>query len=145
MTYAQTVRYLKAQALAAGAGSFWHGKEAQKDINYNAPFPQVHLFLMPAPLNGANVTYPVRLCFYGKDEHENATDVTAQASPDNSLDIQDAMDLLSQKFLQALRDDEDEPFDVGEEVQRIPALRDGAQIGTGFFISFTLSARAAVC
>jgi hypothetical protein len=105
----------------------------------------VHLFLMPAPLNGANVTYPVRLCFYGKDEHENATDVTAQASPDNSLDIQDAMDLLSQKFLQALRDDEDEPFDVGEEVQRIPALRDGAQIGTGFFISFTLSARAAVC
>jgi hypothetical protein len=49
MTYAETVRYIKAHALAVGAGSFWHGKEAQQSINYNAPFPQAHLFLMPAP------------------------------------------------------------------------------------------------
>jgi hypothetical protein len=143
MTYAATVRYLKEQALAAGAGSFWHGKEAQKDINYNAAFPQVHLFLMPAPIDGPNVIYPVRLCFYGKDEHENSTEVTAEASADNSLDIQDAMDLLSQKFVAGLRDDDE--FEVSKDVQRIPALRDGAQIGTGFFISFTLSIRAAVC
>lgn len=145
MTYAATVRYLKTQALAAGAGSFWFGKEAQKDINYNAAFPQVHLFLMPAPLDGANVSYPVRLCFYGKDAHENGYDLASPATADESLDIQDAMDLLSQQFLAALREDEDSEFDVSNQVQRIPALREGAQIGTGFFISFTLTTRAAVC
>jgi hypothetical protein len=143
MTYAPTVRYLQTHALAVGAGSFWHGKEAQQNINYNAPFPQVHLFLMPAPLNGANVTYPVRLCFYGKDEHENALNLANESSADNSLKIQDAMDLLSQQFVGALRDDDE--FDVSEEVQRMPVLRDGAQIGTGFFVSFTLTIRAAVC
>jgi hypothetical protein len=137
MTYAQTVRYLKTQALAVGAGSFWHGKEAQKDINYDAPFPQAHLFLMPAPLKGYNVIYPVRMCFFGKDEHENGDNSEA------SLDIQDEQDLLTQQFVDALR--EDGKFDVSEDVQRLPALRDGSQIGTGFFISFTLTARAAVC
>jgi hypothetical protein len=145
MTYAATVRYLQTQALATGAASFWFGKEAQKNINYNAPFPQVHLFLMPAPLDGPNVSYPVRLCFYGKDEHENAANLADESQPDNSLDIQDAMDLLSQQFLQGLREDEDSDFDVSEQVQRIPALREGAGIGTGFFISFTLTTRAAVC
>ncbi|MDO7888162.1 hypothetical protein [Hymenobacter cheonanensis] len=145
MTYAPTVHYLKRIALATGAGSFWFGKEAQKDINYNAAFPQVHLFLMPAPLSGANVSYPVRLCFYGQDAQENALNLADQASPDNSLAIQDAMDLLSQQFVAALRDDEEEVFDVSDEVQRIPVLREGAQIGTGFFVSFTLTTRAAVC
>lgn len=145
MTYAATVRYLQAQALAAGAGSFWFGKEAQQSINYNAPFPQAHLFLMPAPLDGVNVTYPVRLCFYGKDEHENASNLANPATNAESLDIQDKMDLLSQQFVAALRDDEDSAFDVSPQVQRIPVLREGAQIGTGFFISFTLTTRAAVC
>jgi hypothetical protein len=137
MTYAQTVRYLKAQALAIGAGSFWHGKEAQQSINYNAQFPQAHLFLMPAPLDGDKVQYPVRMCWYGKDEHENS---------DNSeelLDIQDEQDRLTQEFIAALR--EDEQFDISETVQRIPVAREGAQIGTGFFISFVLTARAALC
>jgi hypothetical protein len=134
MTYAETVRYLKAQALAVGAGSFWHGKEAQQSINYNAQFPQAHLFLMPAPLDGDNVQYPVRMCWYGKDEHENG---------DNSeelLDIQEEQDRLTQEFISALR--EDGQFDVSEKVQRIPVAREGAQIGTGFFISFVLTAPA---
>lgn len=137
MTYAPTVRYLRDMALAAGAASFWHGKEAQQSINYNAPFPQAHLFLMPAPLNGPNVQYPVRMCWYGKDEHENAINSEVM------LAIQDEQDQLTQAFVQALRDDEQ--FDVSEEVQRIPVAREGAQIGTGFFISFVLTARALVC
>jgi hypothetical protein len=137
MTYAPTVSYLKEQALAAGAGSFWHGKEAQQSINYNAPFPQAHLFLMPAPLNGVNVQYPVRMCWYGKDEHENGDNT------DVLLQIQDEQDILTQLFIEALR--EDGQFDVSEEVQRIPVAREGAQIGTGFFISFVLSARASIC
>jgi hypothetical protein len=137
MTYAPTVRYLKEQALAAGAGSFWHGKEAQQSINYNAPFPQAHLFLMPAPLSGANVQYPVRMCWYGKDEHENGDNTDAM------LAIQDEQDILTQVFIEALR--EDGQFDVSAEVQRLPVAREGAQIGTGFFISFILTARASVC
>jgi hypothetical protein len=134
MTYAPTVRYLEAQALAAGAGSFWHGKEAQQAINYNAEFPQAHLFLMPAPLSGENVQYPVRMCWYGKDEHENGDNSAAM------LLIQDEQDQLTQAFIAALR--EDGQFDVSDQVQRIPVAREGAQIGTGFFISFTLTARA---
>jgi hypothetical protein len=137
MTYAATVRYLQAQALAAGAASFWHGKEAQKDINYNAEFPQAHLFLMPAPLTGDDVQYPVRMCFYGKDEHENGN------NSEEMLAIQEAMDLLTQEFIAALR--EDGEFDVSEQVQRIPVAREGAQVGTGFFISFVLTIQAAVC
>jgi hypothetical protein len=137
MTYAQTVRYLEKLALRAGAESFWHGKEAQQNINYNAPFPQAHLFLMPAPLSGDNVQYPVRMCWYGKDEHENGDNSEAM------LVIQDAMDLLTQEFIAALR--EDEEFDVSAQVQRLPVAREGAQIGTGFFISFVLTVQAAVC
>jgi hypothetical protein len=134
MTYAQTVRYLKQQALAVGAGSFWHGKEAQQSINYNAEFPQAHLFLMPAPLSGENVKYPIRMSWYGKDEHENGD------NSEEMLDIQDEQDILTQHFLAALR--EDGQFDVSEDVQRIPVAREGAQIGTGFFITFILTARA---
>lgn len=137
MTYAPTVKYLKEQALAAGAGSFWHGKEAQQSINYNAPFPQAHLFLMPAPLSGPNVQYPVRMCWYGKDEHENGD------NSEEMLAIQDEQDILTQAFIQAIRDDGE--FDVSDDVQRLPVAREGAQIGTGFFISFTLTARSLVC
>jgi hypothetical protein len=74
------------------------------------------------------------MSWYGKDEHENG---------DNSeelLDIQDEQDRLTQEFIAALR--EDGQFDVSKKVQRIPVAREGAQIGTGFFISFVLSGRA---
>lgn len=132
MTYAPTVALLEETALAVGAGSFWHGPKTNQNINYNAPFPQVHLFLMPAPTEGSVVRYQVVLCFYGKDEHENGND--------ESIQIQDEMDQLSQRFVLALREAED--VEVAERVDRAPVLREGSAIGTGFLCSFTLAAPA---
>jgi len=135
MTYADTVAYLEAQALGVGAASFWHGPQTNQDINYAEPFPQVDLYLLPAPLVGPNVVYQVNMSFNALDQHENG-------GPD-TLGLQGAMDVLSQQFIAALR--EDEQFDVSERVERAPQYRKGARVATGFFISFTLTARAAVC
>lgn len=132
MTYAPTVNYLREQALAAGAASFWHGKQQTQSINYNASFPQAHLFLLPAPLIGQLVAYEVRMAFYGPDELEG--------DGETALPIQDDMDRLSQAFVDRLR--EDARFDVSERIDRAPLLREGAQVGTGFFISFTLTGPA---
>lgn len=139
MTYKPTVDYLREQALEAGALSFWHGKQATQSINYNAEFPQAHLFLMPAPIVGANVEYQVVTCFYGKDELENDPNLAAGAA-NQSLAIQDEMDQLSQAFIRLLRESED--FDLSERIDRGPVLREGSQIGTGFLVSFTLTCRA---
>lgn len=142
MTYAPTVRYLEAQALEAGCASFWFGPQANQDINYNAPFPQALLFLMPAPLIGPNVSYQVLLQFVGNDQHENAANLADATAATQSLAIQDAMDVLSQQFLARLRDDEDALFDLPERIDRAPVLRKGSSIGTGFLLSFTLTGRA---
>lgn len=141
MTYAPTVRYLEATALAAGAKSFWFGAQAQQDINYNAAFPQALLFLLPAPLVGENVAYQVVLQFVGNDQHENAYNLAEPATAGESLAIQDKMDVLSQRFIGLLRD-EDSDFDLSERIDRAPVLRKGAGIGTGFVLSFTLTTRA---
>ena len=134
MTYAPTVALLAETAFAVGAGSFWHGKKTSEDINYNEPFPQVYLFLMPAPIVGEYVAYQVVMCFYGKDEHENGGD--------DSIQIQDSMDLLSQEFFAELR--EAVGVEVSNRLDRAPVLRQGAALGTGFLCSFTLTAKA-VC
>ncbi|GAA4362116.1 hypothetical protein GCM10023185_29730 [Hymenobacter saemangeumensis] len=141
MTYADTVKHLEAVALAVGAGSFWHGPKTNQNINYDAAFPQVHLFLLPAPLEGENVVYQPTLCFYGKDLHEHAANLVDEAAVGQSLDIQNAMDILSQQFINALR--EAGRFELSERIDRAPVLRKGSTIGTGFLCSFTLKAPAA--
>ena len=142
MTYAPTVNYLRDLAQQAGAASFWHGKQTAADINYNAPFPQAHLFLLPAPLIGTTVQYQVTIAFYGQDAHENAANLADEDAADQSLAIQEEMDMLSQQFVRLLRESED--FDCSERIDRVPVLRTGAGIGTGFVCSFTLTALA-VC
>lgn len=128
MTYAQIAAELKTLAEEAGAASFWHGKQTAADINYNAAFPQAHLFLMPSTLRGGYVVTRVNMCFYDKDTHES--------SNEEVLAIQDAMDVLSQQFVADLIES-----GIGEvgDVERTPTLRTGAGIGTGFFISFALT------
>ena len=128
MTYAQLVAYLEAQALEAGAATFWHGKKTALDINYNAAFPQAHLFLVPSTLRAGRVVHRLNLCFYGKDKHESSeAEVVA---------IQDAMDRLTQQFVGLLEEDGQGML---SDVERAPTVRQGAQIGTGYFISFTFS------
>jgi hypothetical protein len=143
MTYAQAVRYLETQAKAAGAASFWFGAQVNQDINYNAPFPQALLFLMPAPLVGANVQYQVTLQFVGNDQHEYAANLADPTVAGQSLDIQDEMDVLSQRFISGLK--EDDQFDLPERIDRGAVLRKGTSIGTGFLLSFTLTGRSLVC
>jgi hypothetical protein len=128
MTYAPTVQLLEDTAMATGAGSFFHGPKAQGNINYSEPFPQVHLLLMNAPIVGSAVRYEVVLYFVGKDEHENGSQ--------DSIQIQDAMDRLSQAFIAELR--EAGGVEVGDNIRRGPVMREGAAIGTGFVCSFTL-------
>lgn len=146
MTYAATVKHLKACALAAGAASFWFGPQTNQNINYDAAFPQAHLFLMPAPLVGENVAYQCTLCFYGKDAQENAANLLPDAPAPTaeevgqSLAIQGAMDQLTQRFVFHLRDAEQ--FDVSERIERTPVLRKGSGIGTGFVVQLTLTAPA---
>lgn len=130
MTHSQIVAFLKAQALEAGAASFWEGKKAAANINYDAPFPQAHLFLMPSRLKGDTITTQVAMCFYGKDEHEHGSD--------ESVGIQSEMDLLTQAF-HGLFAEADEVELLDGTMERAPVLRAGAAIGTGYFVNFTLT------
>lgn len=132
MTHSEIVAYLEAQATAAGAASFWHGKQAQADINYNAKFPQAHLFLMPSRIKGNAIQTQVAMCFYGKDSHEGGSV--------DSIFIQDEMDKLTQRLHQLLSAQEEEDIElVDSMMERTPVLRKGASIGTGYLINFTLS------
>lgn len=128
MTYKQVVDHIGEIALAAGAASFWYGKETAKDINYDAAFPQVYLFLVPSGISKGRVTNRVRMCFYGRDEQNS--------SSEQSLLVQDAMDVLSQQFIAAL---EEAGLGEFEQVDRSPVLRQGSTIGTGFFVSFNFT------
>lgn len=130
MTHSEIVAYLDAKATEAGAASFWHGKQAQANINYNAPFPQAHLFLMPSQLANGKATTDITMGFYGLDKHENG-------GPDSS-GIQDEMDRLTQRFY-ALLAEEVNPELVGGKMSRTPAFRVGGIVGTGFVCSFSLA------
>lgn len=133
MTHSEIVAYLEDKATEAGAASFWHGKQAQANINYNAPFPQAHLFLMPSRLKGGYITTQVAMCFYGLDKHENGSA--------DSIFIQDAMDQLTQRFHALVADVGDVEL-VGDEMQRVPVLRQGAAIGTGYLVNFSIQTLA---
>ncbi|MGI4819890.1 MAG: hypothetical protein ACRYFV_01655 [Janthinobacterium lividum] len=135
MTYAAIVDLIQETATAAGAGSFWVGEKTKQDINYNAAFPQVYLFEMPSTLVGTSVETVCTMAFYGKDEHENGTA--------DSVNIQDAMDLLSQRFISLLR--EADEAEVAPRVDRGPILRKGATIGTGFVCVFKLTTLSDAC
>lgn len=130
MTHAHLVALLETLALQAGAASFWHGKQAQANLNYDAAFPQAHLFLMPSRLQGGQVLTQCAMCFYGKDEHENGSD--------ESVLIQHQMDELTQVFHGLFAGADDVEL-VDEAMDRVPVLRQGAGIGTGYLINFTLS------
>ncbi|WP_400190678.1 hypothetical protein [Hymenobacter sp. B81] len=121
---------LEELATAAGCASFWHGKRSAMNINYNEPFPQAHLFLMPSQLKGGAITTQVAMCFYGKDEHENGSE--------QSIAIQNEMDVLTQRFHAAFAEQDDVEL-VGDTMERVPVLRQGAGIGTGYFVNFTLT------
>ncbi|KUG06891.1 hypothetical protein [Solirubrum puertoriconensis] len=130
MTHADLTHLLEQLAMEAGAKSFWHGKQTAKDINYNAPFPQAHLFLMPSQLREQRIRTQVTMCFYGADKHENGNA--------DSIVIQDAMDLLTQRFYSLFADLTEVEL-VDGAMDRTPVLRQGAAIGTGYVVSFTLS------
>jgi hypothetical protein len=134
MTYKQLVTHFKEQAQAAGCASFWYGKETAQDINYDAPFPQAYLFMMPSTIQKGKVVTRVRMLFIGNDAQDS--------SNAESLDIQDAMDSLSQKFVAGL--DEESAGEVGD-VDRGPVMRKGSTIGTGFLVAFTFSTIALPC
>ncbi|WP_324671049.1 hypothetical protein [Hymenobacter sp. GOD-10R] len=130
MTHLELTDLLEMLALRAGAASFWHGKQTEADINYDAKFPQAHLFLMPSQLKAGNVTTQVAMAFYGHDNHENGSQ--------DSIKIQNEMDLLTQQFAALL--EATPSIDVVDElINRSPVLRKGSGVGTGYFISFTLA------
>jgi len=132
MTHSDIIDYLETQALAAGAASFWHGKQAQADINYNAPFPQALLFLMPSKLKQGNVTVQCAMCFISNDQHENGSA--------ESIAIVDAMDKLTQQFHVLLAEGEAMEL-VDEVMERAPVHRKGSSIGTGYYVTFSLQTK----
>ncbi len=133
MTDAEITGRLDELAREAGAASFWHGPDTKKDINYNAAFPQAHLFLMPSKLKNGRVITQVGMCFYGKDEHQNFDA--------KSFQIQDDMDVLTQKFYSLFADVTEFEL-VDGEMERGPVYRKGASIGTGYMVTFKLSSLA---
>jgi hypothetical protein len=130
MTYLQLVSALEDLAYEAGAKSFWSGAKTQNGINYDEPFPMVEFFnTQPSQVLGNALVYNIAMGFYGKDEHENGGEQT--------LKIQSDMDTLTQRFIGLLRESED--FELQTEgVSRLPTIRNGTKIGTGYFIDFTL-------
>lgn len=137
MTHAELTTLLQDLALQAGAASFWYGPQTNQSINYNAAFPQAHLFLMPSRLRAGRLQTQCTMCFYGKDEHENAYSNEEEAVVASSNLIQDQMDRLTQGFYQLFADLSDVELE-GDTMDRAPVLRKGSQIGTGYVVSFTL-------
>jgi hypothetical protein len=130
MTYYQLVKVLEDLAYEAGAASFWTGARMQNGINYDAAFPMAEFFsTQPSQVLLNAVVYNIGMGFYGKDEHENGGEQTLQ--------IQSDMDTLTQAFIGLLRESED--FELqGDSVSRMPVIRNGTKIGTGYFIDFNL-------
>ena len=129
MTYADVVDLLEATALKAGAAGFYHGPKQAKGVAYNEPFPQAHLYLMPDTVTDKGVQYSVGMGFFGKDEHEGGSA--------DSVTIQNAMDTLTQRFRRLLQEADD--IELGDKMPRLPVLRSGPQIGTGYYIDFELT------
>jgi hypothetical protein len=138
MTHAELTYLLEDLALNAGAQSFWYGPQTNSSINYEAPFPQAHLFLMPSRIQGGNLQTQVALCFYAKDEHENAYLDTEEALVASSSQLQDEIDRLTQTFYQLLTERAEVELQ-GDTMDRVPVLRKGSQIGTGYLVNFTLN------
>jgi hypothetical protein len=137
MTHAELTSLLQDLALHAGAASFWYGPQTNSSINYEAPFPQAHLFLMPSRIQGGQLQTQVAMCFYAKDEHENAYLDTEEALVASSSQLQDEMDRLTQTFYQLLTERAEVELQ-GDTMDRVPVLRKGSQIGTGYLVNFTL-------
>jgi hypothetical protein len=129
MTYAEVVALLESVATAAGAAGFYQGPRQAKGVAYNEPFPQAHLYLMPDVVTDTGVKYSVGMGFFGNDQHENG-------GPD-SVAIQSAMDLLSQRFRRLLM--EEEEIEIGAQMTRMPVFRAGTFIGTGYYVDFDLT------
>jgi hypothetical protein len=138
MTHAALTDLLHDLALAAGAASFWYGPQTNSSLNYEAPFPQAHLFLMPSRIQGGKLQTQVTLCFYAKDEHENAYLDTEEALVATSNELQDNIDQLTQRFYQLLSERAEVELQ-GDTMDRVPVLRQGSQIGTGYLVNFTLN------
>jgi hypothetical protein len=138
MTHAELTSLLEELSLHAGAASFWYGPQTNSSLNYEAPFPQAHLFLMPSRIQGGNLQTQVALCFYAKDEHENAYLDTEEALVASSNELQDDIDRLTQTFYQLLIECAQVELQ-GDTMDRVPVLRKGSQIGTGYLVNFTLN------
>jgi hypothetical protein len=140
MTYLALVTALEALAREAGAASFWAGAKTANGLNYNAPFPMCEFFnTQPSQVLAAVVRYNIGMGFYGKDEHENATNISNEGASEGetTVDIQSAMDALTLRFIQLLRESEEWEI-LGDIINRVPTIRNGTKIGTGLFIDFTL-------
>lgn len=141
MNYAALVETLETLAKEAGAASFWTGVKAAAGINYNAKFPQAELFILPSVLLGeTTVQYSIGMLFCGNDTHEGGTADT--------VSIQSEMDQLTQRFARLVRDCEDWELvsrAPSGDFNRMPTVRTGTQVGTGFFIDFTVNVLAIPC
>lgn len=140
MTYAALIAHLDTLARQAGAASFWTGLKTANGLNYDQPFPQAELFILPSALLGETVVqYSIGLAFYGQD--------TLESSEADVIAIQSAMDQLSQRFVRLVRYDEQWELveRPGGAVQRTPTVRTGTKVGTGLFIDFTLNVDALPC
>lgn len=147
MTYLALVTALEALARQAGAASFWAGAKQANGLNYNAPFPMCEFFnTQPSQVLAGVVRYNIGMGFYGKDKHENATNISNEGftEGETTVDIQSAMDELSLRFIALLRD-WDEWEMLGDTISRVPTIRNGTKIGTGLFIDFTLDVALPPC
>lgn len=141
MTYAAFVAQLETLAKEAGAASFWTGVKAARGLNYDTAFPQAELFILPSVLLGeTTVQYSVGMGFYDND--------TVEGGGANAVAIQSEMDELTQRFARLVRDYEDWELvsrAPAGDFSRLPTVRTGTQVGTGFFIDFTVNVLAIPC
>jgi len=134
MTYAQVVHLLEGYAKQLGM-SFWHGRRSESGINYDEPFPQLHLFLMSDVVGATVIRRSIGLGFFGKDEEAGTSD--------QMLTIQDDMDQLSQQFISMLEGTAD--VQIVGDVSRMTTVRRGAHVGTGYYVDFTLNSIRTIC
>jgi hypothetical protein len=130
MTYQAIVDLIRNTAYIVNpTGHFVHGRRSDGSLDYNEPFPQIHLMPVRSSIDYSNNTErsDIVILFWQQD------------SPESSNDEREAiiaqMDVLSRNFLQLLYDEDILNL---ANVLRTPEYRQLAGTVSGYGISFTI-------
>lgn len=133
MNYQDIVNTIRNTATAINlTGSFVHGRRSDGSLEYDKPFPQIHLMPLRSTFDIQNdiVKHDIVIMFWGQDSPESSNDkrelIIAQ------------MDLLSSNFINSLNSLSNISL---SNVLKTPEYRQLAGTVSGYGLSFTLTSK----